>query len=85
LGGAIGNLTDRLTVGHVTDFISVGTFPVFNIADSSISVGVGVLILGVWMQEREQRRNASRSADTPDEENGVDRGALILGGETEVE
>ncbi|HEY5902431.1 MAG TPA: signal peptidase II, partial [Anaerolineales bacterium] len=49
LGGALGNLIDRLTQGgEVTDFISVGTFPVFNIADASITVGVIVLILGVW-------------------------------------
>ena len=51
LGGALGNLIDRLHIGHVTDFISIGTFPVFNIADSSISVGCVVLILGVWWQE----------------------------------
>jgi signal peptidase II len=52
LGGALGNLVDRLTQGYVTDFISVGTFPVFNVADSSISVGVAVLILGMWINER---------------------------------
>ncbi len=51
-GGAIGNLTDRLNVGHVTDFISVANFPVFNIADASISTGVVVLIIGMWIQER---------------------------------
>ena len=56
LGGAVGNLIDRLTIGHVTDFISVGNFPVFNIADSSITVGVGVLLLGIWLQERAERR-----------------------------
>jgi signal peptidase II len=56
LGGAVGNLIDRLTVGHVTDFISVGTFPVFNIADSSITIGVLVLILGVWLQERREKQ-----------------------------
>lgn len=56
LGGAVGNLIDRLTVGHVTDFVSVGNFPVFNVADSSISIGVVVLVLGVWMQERRQQR-----------------------------
>ena len=56
LGGAIGNLIDRLTIGHVTDFISVGTFPVFNIADSSISVGCVVLLLGVWWQERNAKK-----------------------------
>ena len=36
--GAIGNLIDRITLGHVTDFISVGNFAVFNIADASITV-----------------------------------------------
>ena len=52
LGGAIGNLIDRLTIGHVTDFISIGTFAVFNVADASISVGAAVLFLGVWMMEK---------------------------------
>ena len=55
LGGALGNLIDRLTIGHVTDFISVGNFPVFNIADASISVGAAVLFLGVWLRERAER------------------------------
>ena len=39
LGGAIGNLIDRLRFGEVTDFIDVGAWPVFNIADSAITVG----------------------------------------------
>jgi len=56
LGGAIGNLTDRLTIGHVTDFISVGTFPVFNVADASISVGAAVLFLGIWMMEVAEKK-----------------------------
>jgi signal peptidase II len=52
LGGALGNVIDRLMFeGRVTDFISVGAFPVFNVADSSISVGVVVLLLGVWYKE----------------------------------
>lgn len=55
LGGAVGNLIDRLTMGKVTDFISVGDFPVFNVADSSITIGVGMLVLGVWIQERRQK------------------------------
>jgi signal peptidase II len=62
LGGAIGNLIDRLTIGHVTDFISVGNFPVFNVADASISVGAVVLFLGVWLQERADKK---READLP--------------------
>jgi signal peptidase II len=57
MAGAAGNLVDRLTVGQVTDFISVGTFPVFNVADSSISVGVVVLLLGVWIKERAEKKS----------------------------
>src|SRR5512134_3089200 len=56
LGGAMGNLIDRLTIGHVTDFVSVGSFPVFNIADASISVGAAVLFLGVWLRESAERK-----------------------------
>jgi len=57
LGGAIGNLIDRLTIGHVTDFISVGNFAVFNIADASVTIGVGIMILGLWIEERKLKRN----------------------------
>ncbi len=39
LAGSTGNLIDRLTVGHVTDFLDVGFWPVFNIADSSLVIG----------------------------------------------
>jgi signal peptidase II len=48
LGGAIGNLYDRVTLGHVVDFIQVHAagyyFPAFNVADSAITVGVVLLI-----------------------------------------
>jgi signal peptidase II len=56
LGGALGNLVDRLTIGHVIDFISIGTFPVFNIADSCISVGVGVLLLSFYVQDHKAKK-----------------------------
>ena len=50
LGGAVGNLLDRVRIGAVTDFIDVGPWPIFNLADSSIVVGmallIGVLLLG---------------------------------------
>lgn len=62
LGGAVGNLIDRITIGHVVDFISVGNFAVFNVADSSITLGVIVLILGVWLQERQQKRQNADSS-----------------------
>jgi signal peptidase II len=59
LAGAVGNLIDRITNnGMVTDFISVGSFPVFNVADSSITIGVIVLIIGMWLQERQQKKAA---------------------------
>ncbi len=61
LGGAAGNLVDRLSMGRVTDFISIGNFPVFNIADSAISIGVVVLLLGVWINEQ----RAKRKVETP--------------------
>ncbi len=56
--GAAGNLVDRLIMHRVTDFISVGKFPVFNVADASISIGVVVLLLGVWVKERIEKRQA---------------------------
>ena len=40
LGGTVGNLIDRVHFGYVTDFIAVGIWPVFNIADSAITVGI---------------------------------------------
>lgn len=52
LGGAIGNLIDRLLFGAVTDFISVGTFYIFNVADASINVSVVMLLILFWLQER---------------------------------
>ena len=52
MGGAIGNLIDRVRFGWVTDFIHVHAgiheFPVFNIADSAICVGVGLLVIYSW-------------------------------------
>ena len=51
LGGALGNLADRLTIGYVTDFISVGSFPVFNVADASITSGAALLLLYTWFAD----------------------------------
>jgi len=59
LAGAAGNLVDRLMMAKVTDFISIGTFPVFNVADSSITIGVIVLLLGLWIKERKEKRKAA--------------------------
>jgi signal peptidase II len=45
LGGALGNVVDRLPDGYVTDFFQIGSFPIFNVADSCITVGVVLLVL----------------------------------------
>lgn len=58
LAGAVGNLIDRIHQGYVTDFISVGTFAVFNVADASISTGVAVMLLGLWLKERQDKTQA---------------------------
>ena len=43
IGGAVGNLLDRLRLGHVTDFVDVGDWPIFNVADASIITGLVIL------------------------------------------
>ena len=55
LGGAIGNLVDRLRFGTVTDFIEVTNFPVFNLADASISLGVAALAVVLWLEGRNKK------------------------------
>ena len=56
LGGTLGNLTDRLRLGYVVDFISVGfggiRFPAFNVADSAVVVGIGLLVLYLTLADR---------------------------------
>jgi len=65
LGGAVGNLIDRILYNNrVTDFISVGNFAIFNVADASITVGVAVLLLGIWLQDQREKKEAlSQAAD----------------------
>jgi signal peptidase II len=52
LGGAIGNLIDRIWLGKVTDFLDVGPWPIFNLADSAIVVGITVLVV-MFLFERD--------------------------------
>jgi signal peptidase II len=62
LGGAIGNLIDRIRIGRITDFLEFGykniTFPVFNVADSAVTVGVSFFIIFV-LNEGKRDNNAS--------------------------
>jgi signal peptidase II len=56
LGGALGNVIDRLRLGHVIDFIHVHWgehyFPAFNVADSAITIGAALLLLDAWLEAR---------------------------------
>ncbi|MEJ6950915.1 signal peptidase II [Natronospora cellulosivora (SeqCode)] len=51
IGGAIANLIDRIRYGYVIDFLDFRIWPVFNIADSAIVVGMFVLIYYIWKEE----------------------------------
>jgi signal peptidase II len=56
LGGALGNVIDRLRLGHVIDFVHAHWgehyFPAFNIADSAITIGAALLLLDAWLEPR---------------------------------
>jgi signal peptidase II len=56
LGGAVGNLIDRLRLGHVVDFVDLGFWPVFNLADSAVTVGVFLLAYSLYSSARSQSR-----------------------------
>lgn len=83
--GAAGNLIDRLIFTHVTDFISVGNFAIFNVADSSISVGVAVLLIGVWLKERAEKKLVVLAASSVIIENQLADKEVHASGENEEE
>lgn len=55
LGGAAGNLLDRVVHGCVVDFLDFHIWPVFNIADSCITIGVTILILDMWTRSSKSK------------------------------
>ena len=59
LGGGLANVVDRALDGVVTDMIQVGSFPIFNVADVCINIGVGLLIVQMIMVGRTERRSTS--------------------------
>jgi len=71
-GGAIGNITDRIRLGHVTDFIDVGIWPIFNIADSSIVIGIGMMIFYFWFIDKKEpdKEAETQSATSDSDETG---------------
>lgn len=71
LGGALGNLIDRLRIGHVTDFLDFGPVPVFNFADASIFVGVVLLAYLMFQDERRQKVQDKDAPHRPGEEESL--------------
>jgi signal peptidase II len=70
LGGALGNLVDRIRLGHVIDFLDVFIgdhhWPAFNAADSSICIGVSLLILDLMLSGRRRREPETARTDSCD-------------------
>lgn len=70
LGGAGGNLIDRVRLGSVTDFVDVGEFPTFNVADASISTSIVAVLIFFALQEfgasDKKRPDARSDADNQD-------------------
>ncbi|MWC27418.1 signal peptidase II [Paenibacillus sp. MMS18-CY102] len=65
LGGALGNFSDRARTGEVVDFLQFNfgsyTFPIFNVADMGICIGVGFILLDAFIGAREERAQAQLS------------------------
>lgn len=70
VGGALGNVVDRIRFGYVVDFIKTfdGRFPVFNVADSCIVVGV--FVMAIFLAQSEDRSPPPRVAPTIEAEDG---------------
>jgi signal peptidase II len=65
LGGALGNLIDRLRIGHVVDFLDFKVWPVFNVADMSIVLGVGLLLWTLFRAPEQLAMPVSSADDEP--------------------
>ncbi|MBT3556087.1 MAG: signal peptidase II [Chloroflexi bacterium] len=73
-GGAVGNIIDRVRLGHVTDFFDVGSWPIFNIADSSIVIGISLMIFYFWFLDGsgKTKEDSSNSTAEPSQPSSVD-------------
>jgi len=69
MGGALGNLFDRVVHGTVTDFVEVYVgqhyFPAFNVADSSITIGACLLLLDMWYSKERGSQTAQIPREVP--------------------
>jgi len=72
LGGALGNMTDRFRQGHVTDFIDIGPWYIFNVADMAIVGGVILFAIVLIRDEWNTRKNALTQANALDRQEHLD-------------
>jgi signal peptidase II len=72
LGGAAGNLLDRIRVGEVTDFIDFTRYPAFNVADSSITVGIATIVIGYLLFGPKSNPAEPSRSPAVDENTGAD-------------
>ena len=72
-GGGLGNLTDRISQGYVTDMFDFRVFPVFNVADICVCVGCGLLMLYmiIYSNTSEEKRKKSGNAGSADQTGGA--------------
>jgi len=63
IGGSVSNLVDRVRLGHVTDFLDFQGWPAFNLADTFIVVGVGILLLALVVSDRAAKPPPRRPLD----------------------
>ncbi len=60
LGGAMGNMWDRVRHGAVTDFVDIGFWAIFNVADASIVIGVLLLAYWLWQEDMKEQQSESK-------------------------
>jgi signal peptidase II len=73
--GALGNLVDRLGDGAVTDFVAVGPWPRFNVADAALTCGIAALVVASWRAQEDESgaRDHEFSGDGPSDGSGDGR------------
>lgn len=87
LGGALGNVIDRVRYGHVIDFIHVHYeqwyFPAFNVADSALTVGAVMLVVESFLgRRREEQRSGTPARSDPEADGGRAGGGGAAGGDS---
>jgi len=63
LGGALGNLIDRVRLGRVIDFLDFRVWPIFNLADSAIVIGALLIMIDIWRGDKVKQQRVDAGAD----------------------